>query len=410
MLRPNLNRQNISRCWAGVSALLIAPLGCLDGGFAGSDRSWMGSVDTLESGRIVVQNRDVPANQLEMWTLNEAFRIGSLEGSPELTFGEIADVELAPDGALFVLDSQASEIRSFRRDGTHLMTFGRTGEGPGELSSPGGMTFGPDGNLWVLNVGNARYTVFDPGSGSLVAEHRRPASFFMIPWPGLFDHEGRLVDTGLTANGQPAFLVLDSAFAPRDTLPLPRSDPSYQIRWVREGRLIMVSPDPFSPQPSAAARPAGGIVYGEGEIYRLHHVTSGKDTVLTVRVLRDRAQVTSEEADSALESFRAFSQEAGATPEREPNVPALKPAHGAFFLDRENRTWVRRTVRVDEAPAWDIIDASGRLIAYAPIPEPLAYATPSVRDGRVALVTEVGGIPTVIVYDIGVGGVHGGRL
>ncbi|HEY8537179.1 MAG TPA: 6-bladed beta-propeller, partial [Vicinamibacterales bacterium] len=187
-----------------------------------SDSEWAGTVDTLASGRLVVRNPDAPLwRPGEAWELRERFRLGAMEGDGADVFGNIVDVELGPDGALYVLDAQASEVRVFGSDGTHLRTFGRSGRGPGEFNHATGMAFDAHGTLWVMDWGNARYSGFDPNTGALVKDARRLASFAMVPWPGRVDRSNAALDVGLGPDGEPVILGLDSAFAPRDTLPLP---------------------------------------------------------------------------------------------------------------------------------------------------------------------------------------------
>lgn len=366
---------------------------------------WSGTIDTFPSGRIFVRNPDQAIwTGEDEWVLRERFRIGSLEGDGADVFGQIYDVEFGPGGDLYVLDVQADEVRVFGPDGTHVRTFGRTGKGPGELNRPAGMTFGPNGNLWVMNRGNARYTAFDPSSGALIQEPRRLASFFVIPWPGLFDHQGRLIDVGLSRvgdrGGDPALLRLDSAFVPTDTLLMPRPDERNQIAFRRGELMVMSTPDPFTPQPTWSPRPAGGIVVGEGAVYRLHRIGFDLDTTLTIEVLREPVPVTPAERDSALAKFRELAQEVGAKPERDPRIPRTKPAHGTLFVDDEDRIWVRRTAEAGEGPAWDVIDADGRFLGRVSTPVPPTFVQPAVRNDRLALVTEPNGVPTVVVYDL----------
>jgi DNA-binding beta-propeller fold protein YncE len=74
------------------------------------------------------------------------------------------DVAVSPDGKkLFVADSKAHRIVVFDREsGDKLSTFGKRGEGEGEFAWPTSLTFGPEGNLFVLDQINCRVQLFDP--------------------------------------------------------------------------------------------------------------------------------------------------------------------------------------------------------------------------------------------------------
>lgn len=369
---------------------------------AGGDE-WSGTIDTLETGRVVVRNPGATGSRAgDAWQLRERFRLGTLGGDGPELFGQIGDIELGPGGELYVLDSQAHEVRVFGPDGAHVRTFGRSGEGPGELNRPAGMALDADGILWIMNWGNARYSGFDPGTGELVTEKRRRASFTVMPWPGEFDPSGRLLDTGLGGNGEPVILLLDSAFVPQDTLELPRPDERHQVLFTRGDVAVMSVMVPFAPQPSWAPHPDGGIVVGEGDAYRVHRIDFHGDTTRTIEVLRAPVPVTSAERDSALAEFAEIGRSAGgATPDQQPRVPSNKPAHGAIFVDHTGRVWVRAAAGSGQGAVWDVLGRDGRMIGQVSIATSPGFLAPSLREDRLAVATSVDGIPTIIVYELG---------
>lgn len=122
----------------------------------GAELGWGGSVDTLSSGAVIVENaaRDVPP----AWQSEEVVRIGARDGRGPDVFGAITDVELGPDGNVYVLDQQAAEVRVFELRGEHVRTLGGTGRGPGEFQRPYSLAFDARGRLWVAD--GQRYTVF----------------------------------------------------------------------------------------------------------------------------------------------------------------------------------------------------------------------------------------------------------
>lgn len=116
---------------------LLSPLvlcACAEGR---GDVEWAGSVDTLADGVVHVRNSAEPLwTAGEGWTLEEELRIGSAtDEGPEL-LGQVRDLAVDPLDRIYVLESQSNEIRVFDADGEHVRTFGREGQGPGELNGP----------------------------------------------------------------------------------------------------------------------------------------------------------------------------------------------------------------------------------------------------------------------------------
>jgi hypothetical protein len=58
-------------------------------------------------------------------------RVGDVDG--DLLFGRISEVEVGPDGNVYVLDRGEAGVRVFTPEGEPLRSIGRRGEGPGEF-------------------------------------------------------------------------------------------------------------------------------------------------------------------------------------------------------------------------------------------------------------------------------------
>lgn len=77
--------------------------------------------------------------------------IGVAEGDEPNVFGMVWDAEFLEDGALAILDRQASLVRIFEPDGAYRTTLGGPGEGPGEMNVPLALVVPGPGSLWVLD-------------------------------------------------------------------------------------------------------------------------------------------------------------------------------------------------------------------------------------------------------------------
>ena len=97
-----------------------------------------------------------------------AFELGpSLEiGRAELLFGSVVSVCEDDKGDFYVLDQREQKVHKFSSDGRPLRTFGRKGQGPGDLQSPGRIVFTSQGELAVLE--DISYVSFHKTDGAFV--------------------------------------------------------------------------------------------------------------------------------------------------------------------------------------------------------------------------------------------------
>ena len=132
------------------------------------------------------QNTDKPRDGRQTIHLKEQWSRGQ-EGD-ELFFGAVRKVLMGPDGNLYALDQQQSQVAVFDKDGQLVRYLSREGEGPGECRQPEDMVFLPDGTLGLAQYlvgkiikidleGNPRETLmppgFDPQEGGALSSIRR---------------------------------------------------------------------------------------------------------------------------------------------------------------------------------------------------------------------------------------------
>lgn len=148
-----------------------------------------------------------------------------MSGGDAAGFGRVTALAADEYDRAYVADRLNGTVHVLGPDGTPVRSLGRMGDGPGELQNPLGLAFGPEGDLWIVDVGRSRYVVYDT-TGSFVAEWPREIIGWGWPWDGGFDARGRLCDAGIVAGPQPMEAIFCRQVAaqapgPVDTLPLP---------------------------------------------------------------------------------------------------------------------------------------------------------------------------------------------
>jgi hypothetical protein len=77
---------------------------------------------------------------------------------------------VAGSGDVYVLEMQLCLVKHFDSTGTLVDVFGEEGEGPASLRQPLKIAVGPDGRVWIYELGNRRFSVFGP-DGRFIETH-----------------------------------------------------------------------------------------------------------------------------------------------------------------------------------------------------------------------------------------------
>ena len=82
-------------------------------------------------------------------------------GTAEGEFNLPRDVELSPDGKLYVVDGGNFRVQVFEEDGTFVRTFGSVGSRYGQFSRPKGIALDPAGNIYVSDTAFGNFQIFN---------------------------------------------------------------------------------------------------------------------------------------------------------------------------------------------------------------------------------------------------------
>jgi len=188
--------------WTALLAL-FALGGCAGGG------EGVGSAAVVRdsAGVTIVENSGESWTNDAAWRLGEAplVDIGGSEEDPLYDLGQVGGAVRLSDGRIVVANGATQEVRFYDADGTHVMSKGRQGSGPGEYQSLAGL-FRPVGDSsLVYDAVNRRLTLLRP-DGEVVR------SFYLGGETGLqMPTEGRValaLPTGRFGDGSILGMVL----------------------------------------------------------------------------------------------------------------------------------------------------------------------------------------------------------
>ena len=151
-------------------ASLVATTACLE-------KPGRASVELTDSAgvRILVYPND---DRLLQWQFDALWEVGGANDS-RLQLVELGNHHVVVDLAdnILLLDEVGSRVFVISKAGEFLRTFGRRGEGPGELKVPSALAVDRNGTVSVYDIGKQSLVRWGP-TGSLASEVRIPVSFW----------------------------------------------------------------------------------------------------------------------------------------------------------------------------------------------------------------------------------------
>ncbi len=327
----------------------------------------------------------------ETWTFEETLRIGGLEGPAALQFGTVAGVAIDSRGQVYVLDQQAREVRVFDNSGEHVLTMGRPGSGPGELSqAAAGVFVGPGDTILVPDLLNSRVTRFTPGGEGVTGIPLQLTSGIPVRWelrgdghllaqlrgmpvPGMAALEGGDPVVAFDSDGS----VVDTAFV------LPQGQTLSATGGAPRIRL-------FEAEPVWDMEPGGDVTWAMNSEYRLHRQTPGDPVQLIATLPREARQVSETDRTVIRRAIRSLLEDQGIPPQAMDQV-----LQGIEFGDRYpvlanllsgpwGTTLVQRPQTPEEMQAladagvfdiqdlgsriWDVFDTEGRFLGPVEFP------------------------------------------
>jgi hypothetical protein len=282
------------------------------------------------------------------WTLREEVRIGSGDEGPT-SFSWVKGIAADSLGRIFVYEHSTQDIRVFGPDGAYLKTIGRKGAGPGELGNAEGIVFADNGELWVRDAANGRFSVFNAEGDFL---HAWPASFCWSQGTWMPKvAPGRLVDFDCVvrpgAGGAERLTVLVGYRTDRSGVDTLRTRPDCDVENLSEAATWITRTDrstsyrqiPYAPRAESAFGPSGEdwCASNSSRYDVLRHGVNG-DTVRVTRTLPP-IPVTAGERDSLIADIDSR----GPTGVDFSRIPQVKPAIERLVVDDDGRLWVRRS-------------------------------------------------------------------
>ena len=142
-----------------------------------------------------VQSEEHKIKVFDVSSGERLYDIGT-RGSEEGQLNLPRDIDMGPDGLLYIVDGGNFRVQVFEQDGTFVRQFGSVGRAFGQFARPKGIALDAEGNCYVSDTSHGNFQIFTPEGQLLLFVGSRSESAgrakYMLPAGVDVDEDGRV--------------------------------------------------------------------------------------------------------------------------------------------------------------------------------------------------------------------------
>ncbi len=285
--------------------------------------------------------------------LKEDFSLGE-SGQEEEMFSQITAAVLDDEGNIYILDREENKVVAFDKGGKHLRTFGKKGQGPGEMNGPVGIHITPDKELLIEDGLNQRLGFFSLDGKFL----RNISTAKALGLAGIvIDSQGNMIAQHVVLDNNKLTRVLKKFDKELNAL---FTIASFDFPNIMAGKI-----DPFSFLTFYEMGKDDSILLSNPEEYEIKVLNFDGEVIKRILKEHEPVKITEEDKQEILARLPAESAAIKDRIEFQKNFPPYR----GFSLDDEGRLFVRTFAKgkTKDEFLWDVFDAEGKYIARIPL-------------------------------------------
>lgn len=333
-----INRYRIATSILGIALIFT---------FCGAQQpAWQGTM-TNENGVSIIKNPKTPLYEEEIASLEEVLSLGKAEGEGEYLFTQLRDLAVDDAGNIYTLDMKESSVKKFSATGKLLTSFGKKGQGPGELGRPFFMTISNNNEIVVEDAAGFRFVFFTENG-----EFIKNLSYGKMRLLNIdFDSSGNMI--GGTIDMEKSAQVVNKV------------SPEIEILCAYWTYPIDLNPRTLNLFPPAlrwAVRLDDSVICGNGREYLLEIYDPEGSIINKIYKDYDRIKITEQDIEE---------KKQGRMTGMEFSIPTHHNAFFRFILDDSGRIYVRTYEKNPGSGLfkYNIFDEEGKYITDLFIPE-----------------------------------------
>lgn len=355
MAKPALFHPQASRKSRTAAALILAAL-FVSAGFAQTPGQAAAAAPIVKNGKRPAP----PAGAAAGLKLEPLWTIGGGD-TPDQDFSDITAIAVRDDGAVYILDGKECLVKAYDAQAKLLRSFGKKGQGPGEMGAPISLHVTPAGELLVEDATNRKLSYFDK-DGKFLRQVSTAQGMGMGLAGLVMDRRGRMAGRSLSFEGGKIGFevkVFDKDLKPGATLS--------KIELALLGNMKF---DPLSMAPGLvmAADDMGRLFLGSSKGYRIQTFDFEGKPLRTLERDYDPVPVKKEDQERIFKIIGNLPSTGGLSIREMILIPEVFPAYSTFVVDPDGRLLVRsyEKGKTDKEYFYDLFDADGRYTARFP--------------------------------------------
>jgi hypothetical protein len=309
-----------------------------------------------ENGVTFVLNPQKPVKLPGMPTtlkLTEDLCIGKETKDENYMFSRLGSIQVDDDGNIYVLDTKEILVKVYDKNGKHLRTFGKKGQGPGEFQSALRMYMAEREKLTFLDTGNKRFSYY-----SLNGECLKETSC------GKWNLNGAKADSKGSIYGETLSIGLEGV-----KQKLLKFDPQFNQVSELADLEVKMKPPSVNPMPARfffMVAKEDNLIWAISSIYELNVINSKGEKIKKIVKDYNSVKITDAEKEKLIKERYGDSLLQDIKLEWPKNYLPL------YYFALDDRGWIYVSTHEKDVKGniyFDVFDAEGRYIARFSHPE-----------------------------------------
>jgi hypothetical protein len=285
--------------------------------------------------------------------------------------GNVAQLTVTDDGAVFVAEQKPARVTLYDRNGEFDRVVMAPGEGPGEVRDA---SIAAQGNAVLVYDNALTRLTWLSSDGKVVGSRRMDA--YTIGGAIYLTRDGRaIVDASMPNPAWNGGFLRAGRSGPIDSVVWSHpatEDLTIEWRWPHG---VLKARTPFAPDGVETVDPAGHLVIG-GSKRSQWVVVDGHDTITRVSFPDHAVRIPTKERDSV---WTAWFSHLPKLPDidkvvRKDLIPTTLPPWVTFNVDQAGRWWIGRPLSNGALGSWDVV-SDGKVIGHIAVPTAIVRAT-----------------------------------